>query len=122
MIYYGLRTAAKSYFEELGFVCPRGANIADFLTSVTVETEREIAPGFEGRVPTTPEELESVYKNSQTCRTMGRLLQLPESLNDQVEDLQMAVEREKRQRRLKTGKRGVYTVGLRQQIANCTVR
>lgn len=62
VIYYGLRTAAKSYFEDMGFVCPRGANIADFLTSVTVKTEREIAPGLEHQVPTTPEEFESAYK------------------------------------------------------------
>ncbi|CAM1507980.1 Fc.00g048280.m01.CDS01 [Cosmosporella sp. VM-42] len=122
VIYYGLRAAAKSYFEDLGFICPRGANIADFLTSVTVQTEREITAGFEHRVPTTPEEFERVYKSSQTCQNMKQLLQRPESLDNEVDDLQMAVEREKRQRRVKTGKRGVYTVGLRQQIANCTVR
>ena len=122
VIYYGLRTAAKSYFEDMGFVCPRGANIADFLTSVTVNTERQIAPGFETRVPNTPEEFETVYKRSEICRLMRQLIQQPENLGDQVEDLKMAVEREKRQRKWRLGKRGVYTAGLREQIINCTQR
>ncbi|KAH7214361.1 ABC-2 type transporter-domain-containing protein [Fusarium oxysporum] len=122
VIYYGLRAAAKSYFEDMGFVCPRGANIADFLTSVTVNTEREIAHGFETRVPNTPEEFETVYKRSEICRLMRQLIQQPENLGDQVEDLKMAVEREKRQRKWRLGKRGVYTAGLREQIINCTQR
>lgn len=122
VIYYGLRTAAKSYFEDMGFVCPRGANIADFLTSVTVKTEREIAPGLEHQVPTTPEEFESAYKRSDTCKLMRELIQPPESLHHQVDDLKMAVEREKRQRRWQLGARGVYTAGMREQIINCTQR
>ncbi|KAK7415703.1 hypothetical protein QQX98_005738 [Neonectria punicea] len=122
VIYYGLRTAAKSYFEDMGFICPRGANVADFLTSVTVKTEREIAPGFEHRVPNTAEEFERAYKESDTCRLMRELIQQPESLHHQVEDLKMAVDREKRQRRWKLGTRGVYTAGLREQVINCTQR
>ena len=50
VIYYGHRTLAQSYFENLGFVTPRGANIADFLTSVTVMTERIIKPGMKEKV------------------------------------------------------------------------
>ncbi|KAM0434008.1 hypothetical protein ACHAPT_003952 [Fusarium lateritium] len=122
VIYYGLRAAAKSYFEDMGFVCPRGANVADFLTSVTVKTEREVASGFEGRIPTTAEEFENAYKRSEVCQLMGRLLQRPENMDDQVEDLKMAVEREKRQRSWRVGKRGVYTAGLREQVINCTQR
>ncbi|KAF4445685.1 ATPase [Fusarium albosuccineum] len=122
VIYYGLREAAKAYFEDMGFVCPRGANVADFLTSVTVQTEREIAPGFEDRVPNTAEEFEDAYKRSETCQLMRQLLQQPENMRDQVEDLQMAVQREKRQRRWRLGKRDVYTAGLREQVINCTRR
>lgn len=40
VIYYGPRNLAMKYFIDLGFVCPKGANIADFLTSVTVATEQ----------------------------------------------------------------------------------
>ncbi|RJE21547.1 ABC multidrug transporter [Aspergillus sclerotialis] len=59
--YYGPRSLARKYFEDLGFDCPRGANIADFLTSVTVITERLVRPGWEEKVPNTPEEFEAVY-------------------------------------------------------------
>ncbi|GKU09890.1 unnamed protein product, partial [Fusarium langsethiae] len=52
-IYYGPTVEARQYFEQMGFKCPPGANIADFLTSVTVDTEREIIPGYEATVPRT---------------------------------------------------------------------
>ena len=122
MIYYGPRVQAKSYFEDLGFVCPRGANIADFLTSVTVNTERNIAQGFNDSIPNTPEEFENVYNRSKTCKMMKQLLTPPESMGGQVEDLQLAVEREKRHRKVKMGRRSIYTAGLREQIINCTIR
>lgn len=35
VIYYGPRSEARKYFEDLGFVHPDGGNTADFLTSVT---------------------------------------------------------------------------------------
>lgn len=122
VIYYGLRASAQSYFEDMGFICPRGANVADFLTSVTVETERAIAPGFEDHVPTTSEEFEHFYKSSETCRQMSQLLLPPQSMADQVEDLKIAVQREKRQRKWKGSYRSIYTAGLREQVVNCTRR
>lgn len=120
--YYGPRDLARSYFESLGFVCPRGANVADFLTSVTVETERVIAKEFEGKIPTTPEEFETAYLNSGARSLMNQLTQDPSSLIGQVEDLTLAVAAEKRHRRLGFGQRGVYTAGLREQIVSCTIR
>jgi len=35
VLYYGPRSEAREYFENLGFVHPDGGNTADFLTSVT---------------------------------------------------------------------------------------
>lgn len=46
-IYYGPREEARPFMEELGFICGDGANIGDYLTGVTVPTERKIRPGFE---------------------------------------------------------------------------
>lgn len=122
VIYGGSRAAAKAYFEDLGFVCPRGANVADFLTSVTVLTERETKPGFEQRVPTSPEEFEAAYKASDAYRHVCAAMQPPETLDHQVDDLKMAVDREKRHRKWQLGPRGVYTAGLREQVVNCTHR
>ncbi|KAI0154520.1 putative ABC multidrug transporter [Xylariaceae sp. FL1272] len=70
MIYFGPTSTARQYFESLGFRCPPGANVADFLTSVTVATERDIAPEYEATAPKTAEEFEHVYQNSDICKIM----------------------------------------------------
>lgn len=122
VIYYGPRASAQEYFEGLGFVCPRGANIADFLTSVTVKTERVVSPDFQKTAPSTPEEFEGVYSRSSICHLMSQLMHEPASLTDQVDDLKTIVATEKKQRKLGIGKPGVYTAGLREQVINCTIR
>ena len=122
VLYYGPRAAARSYFESLGFVCPIGANVADFLTSVTVETEREIAPGFEDVAPKTAAEFAKAYEESEIRRAMMQQIEKAEHLHDEVEDLKLAVEREKRHRMIVFGNRTVYTAGLGEQIINCTKR
>lgn len=121
VIYYGPTSTAQVYFESLGFVCPKGANVADFLTSVTVATERVIAPGAEGSVPNTPQEFERAYQQSAVCRHMRETEQPVDSLDAEVAALEAAVQREKKERHV-DGKRSVYTVGLRTQIWNCTIR
>jgi ATP-binding cassette subfamily G (WHITE) protein 2 (PDR) len=64
-IYFGPTTSAKAYFTNLGFECASRETTADFLTSLTSPAERNIRPGFEGRVPYTPDEFEKVWKESQ---------------------------------------------------------
>lgn len=54
----------------MGFECQPGANVSDFLTSVTVNTERQVRPGFEGKVPTSVEEFEARYKGSDVYQKM----------------------------------------------------
>ncbi|GKU09942.1 unnamed protein product [Fusarium langsethiae] len=72
-IYYGPSAEARQYFENMGFKCPSGANIADFLTSVTVHTEREIRPGHEATVPHTAQDFEKRYKGSEMFQRMKHL-------------------------------------------------
>ena len=36
-IYFGPRESARSFFEELGFICADGANVADYLTGMVAE-------------------------------------------------------------------------------------
>jgi ATP-binding cassette subfamily G (WHITE) protein 2 (PDR) len=63
-IYFGGCTDAKQYFVNLGFDCPDRQTTADFLTSMTSALERVVRPGFEDRVPRTPDEFATVWKNS----------------------------------------------------------
>lgn len=121
VIYYGPRALARSYFEDMGFVCPKGANIADFLTSVTVLTERIVREGMEEKVPSTPEEFETVYQASAIHTQMVESIVPPENLENEKDDLIMAVTSEKRKAHIPRGQ-SPYTTKLPEQVAALTVR
>lgn len=63
-VYYGPRAQARPFMEEAGFICREGSNVADFLTGVTVPTERRIRDGYESRFPRTKEALRAEYEKS----------------------------------------------------------
>lgn len=119
--YYGPRSLARPYFEEMGFVVPKGANIADFLTSVTVVTERIVQPGMEDKVPNTPEEFEALFQASAVNSQAMEAIDPPEKLAHEEEDLAVAVASEKRKKHFPRP-HSPYTTSLWSQIAACTVR
>jgi ABC-type multidrug transport system ATPase subunit len=120
-LYYGPRWEAKSYFEELGFECPRGGNINDFLSSVTVQSERKIRNGFAGHVPTTAAEFELLYRNSDTHRRMMEEIHPLDSLTVETEKFEAMVQAELHSSLLKS-KKSPYTAGVGTQIMACTMR
>jgi ABC-type multidrug transport system permease subunit len=63
-VYYGPMKEARPFMEQMGFICQHGANVADYLTGVTVPTERAIQPGHEDRFPRTPAALRTEYEKS----------------------------------------------------------
>ncbi|TKA81800.1 hypothetical protein B0A55_02142 [Friedmanniomyces simplex] len=63
-IYYGPMEQARPFMEDLGFLCGDGANVSDFLTGVTVPTERQIQPGYEDRFPRTNSGIKDAYDHS----------------------------------------------------------
>ncbi|KXH25655.1 ABC-2 type transporter [Colletotrichum nymphaeae SA-01] len=63
-IFFGPATAAKSYFERMGWECPQRQTTGDFLTSVTNPIERKARPGMENQVPRTPEDFEAYWRAS----------------------------------------------------------
>jgi hypothetical protein len=64
-IFFGPTGVAKKYFTDMGYICPPRQTTADFLTSLTSPPERIIAPGFESKVPRTPDEFAKVWGCSQ---------------------------------------------------------
>jgi ABC-type multidrug transport system ATPase subunit len=68
VIYYGPRSEARAYFEDMGFVHPDGGNTADFLTSVTALNEREVKEG--ASVPNSAAELAEAYAASPIAKRM----------------------------------------------------
>jgi ABC-type multidrug transport system ATPase subunit len=77
-VFYGTREQARPFMEEQGFVCSDGANVADFLTGVTVPAERQIRSGFEG-FPRNNIELEQAYQRSSIKAAMAQELSYPTS-------------------------------------------
>lgn len=65
-IYFGPIHEARQYFIDLGFFCPDRQTTADFLTSMTSPQERLVREGFEGKVPRTPDEFATAWKESAT--------------------------------------------------------
>ncbi|KAE8353295.1 ABC-2 type transporter-domain-containing protein [Aspergillus coremiiformis] len=63
-IYFGRTEEAKQFFVDMGFECPERQTTADFLTSLTSPAERKVRPGFESRVPRTPDEFAVAWQRS----------------------------------------------------------
>lgn len=122
-IYWGPMKEARGYFEEMGFQVSPGSNLSDFLTAVTVATERVVAEDKKGQVPNTPEEFAALFKRSDVNQRMLQELEEfmsdEETLRTRTEDLQKNVEIEKSKR---AGKKGPYTTTLWTQVASATRR
>lgn len=76
-IFYGPREEARPFMESLGFICGDGANIADYLTGVTVPSERKIKPGFEQTFPRKNDDIRQYYLASSIRTNMDSELEYP---------------------------------------------
>ena len=68
MLYQGPANEARQYFIDLGFYCHDQSTTADFLTSLCDPNARQFQAGREASTPKTPEELEAVFKKSDTYK------------------------------------------------------
>ncbi|KAF5975090.1 ABC transporter CDR4 [Fusarium coicis] len=64
-IFFGPTSEAREYFTTMGFECPPRQTTADFLTSLTNADERIVRPGFENKVPRSPDEFAEEWRMSQ---------------------------------------------------------
>jgi ATP-binding cassette subfamily G (WHITE) protein 2 (PDR) len=71
-IFFGPTNMAKAYFEEMGWLCPPRQTTGDFCTSVTNHQERKPRPGFEKKVPRTPEDFETYWRTSQAYNLLHK--------------------------------------------------
>ncbi|CED83351.1 abc transporter [Phaffia rhodozyma] len=122
-IYWGPRAAAKPYFENLGFKCPQGQNVADYLTGVTVKTERMLFDKDRRDVPQTVDDFVAAYLASdiykQSEKELEDHLRDTERLNGMTEEFKLAVQEEKS---ASAGKNSLYSTGLWTQVKACTIR
>lgn len=71
-IYFGSTSAAKTYFEEMGWYCPPRLTTGDFLTAVTNHLTRKPRKGYERRVPRTPADFEKYWHASRVYKELQK--------------------------------------------------
>ncbi|KAF9028125.1 putative ABC transporter [Hymenopellis radicata] len=122
-IYFGTTTDAKKFFIDMGFDCPPRQTTADFLTSLTNPAERQARPGFESRVPRTPDEFAKAWTESDDRK---RLLQQIDTFERQypVGGEQLAKFRDSRKKDQAKGMRtrSPYTISMPMQVRLCISR
>ncbi|KAA8646438.1 hypothetical protein EYZ11_000293 [Aspergillus tanneri] len=120
-IYYGPAAAAKPFMQDLGFVYTDGANIGDFLTGVTVPTERRIRPGYENTFPRNADAILAGYKKSMIYDRMVSEYDYPTTsiARERTEAFKESVAFEKSNH---LPKGSPLTTGFGKQVMACTIR
>lgn len=120
-VFYGPLAEAKPFMQELGFICADGANVADFLTGVTVPTERRIRPEKKKSFPRNAEALRMEYEKSPVYARMIAEYDYPDSpsARTNTEQLQQRVAKEKSHR---LPAKSPLTVGFLDQVKACVKR
>lgn len=120
-VYYGPLKEAKPFMQSLGFICAEGANAADYLTGVTVPTERKITPEKMNSFPRSSDALRTEYLKSPVYKRMIAEYDYPDSqlAKANTENMQQGVAREKSNRLSDTSP---LTVGFVDQIKACVTR
>jgi ATP-binding cassette, subfamily G (WHITE), member 2, PDR len=122
-IYFGNAIRAKQFFIDMGFDYPARATTADFLTSLTSPSERRARPGFEGRVPRTPDEFAARWKDSEDRAQLLRDIDAFEKKHplgqESIDKFQHSrhAEQAKHQRA-----RSPYTISIPMQVKLCMNR
>ncbi|KAI0139473.1 ABC-2 type transporter-domain-containing protein [Hypoxylon sp. NC0597] len=122
-IYFGPKNEAKKYFTDLGYHCPDRQTTADFLTSLTNPSERIVQPGYEDRVPRTPEEFAQVWKHSEArARLLRDIDNFEEEYPTKGRHFEMLKESRKAQQAPLTRNKSPYTISIPMQIHLCMSR
>lgn len=122
-IYFGPVTTAKQYFVDMGFDCPDRQTDADFLTSMTSALERIVRPGFEDRVPRTPDEFAQRWKDSpQRAQLLKQIEAYEQKYPIGGEQLQKFTESRKAQQAKGQRIKSPYTLSYMQQVKLCLWR
>lgn len=122
-IYFGPTTSAKQYFLNMGFDCPDRQTDADFLTSMTSPLERIVRPGWEDRVPRTPDEFAQRWKDSpDRAELMDQIEAYEQKYPLGGEQLQKFKESRKAQQAKGQRVQSPYTLSYMQQVNLCLWR
>ncbi|PHH82757.1 hypothetical protein CDD82_4922 [Ophiocordyceps australis] len=120
-IYYGPMKQARPFMEDLGFICAPGANVADFLTGITVPTERRVRGSARHTFPKNGGAIREEYQNSHIYRDMVAEYDYPTSsqAEGRTSLFRQSVAKEKSNRLPKSSP---LTVSFPAQIKACVLR
>ncbi|KAF4459652.1 ATPase [Fusarium albosuccineum] len=120
-VYYGPLKEARPFMENMGFICHHGANVADYLTGVTVPTERAIHPDYENRLPRNADMLRTEYEKSPIYERMIAEYDYPTTdvAKERTRLFKEGVRQEKDKRLPDSDP---MTVGFIQQVKACVAR
>ncbi|CAJ0548207.1 Ff.00g049610.m01.CDS01 [Fusarium sp. VM40] len=120
-LYYGPAKEAKPFMENMGFICQHGANVADYLTGVTVPTERQIHPSHQNRFPRTADALRAEYEKSPIYERMRSEYDYP-TTEIAKERTRLFKEGVRQQKDKKLSDKSPLTVGFYEQVKACVIR
>ncbi|RSL70695.1 hypothetical protein CEP51_012156 [Fusarium floridanum] len=120
-VYYGPLKEARPFMESMGFICQHGANVADYLTGVTVPTERDVRPDFENRFPRNADMLRAEYEKSPIYRHMIAEYDYP-TTDVAKERTRLFKEGVRQEKDKKLADKDPMTVGFVQQVKACVQR
>ncbi|KZL71217.1 multidrug resistance protein cdr1 [Colletotrichum tofieldiae] len=122
-IYFGSTLLARQYFIDMGYHCPERQTTADFLTSLTNPAERVVQPGFENRVPRTPDEFAAAWKSSSP---RGRLMDEIHAFEGDYPlngaEVEKFVETRQKHKASLLSHQSPYTISMPMQIWLCMTR
>lgn len=120
-IYYGPMKEARPFMEDAGFICSDGANVADYLTGVTVPTERNIREEMRHKFPRTASEIRTRYENTEIYNRMKAQYSFPasESAKEMTDLFQQGIQMD---RHKGLPKNSPLTVGFALQVKACIIR
>ena len=122
-IFFGPCDAAKQYFIAMGYECPPRQTTGDFLTSVTNPIERRARPGFEDRVPRTPDDFERYWRSSGAYLALQAEIKQHETAHPiGGPTLQEFYDSRKEMQSRHQRPKSPYTVSIPMQVRYCTQR
>jgi ABC-type multidrug transport system ATPase subunit len=122
-IYFGHASEAKQYFIDMGFEYPARQTTGDFLTSVTNADEREPRPGFETRVPRTPEEFEQYWLESDAFKACQKEIEAyQKDFPSKGPAVKTFADTHRARQARHTVDRSPYLISTPMQIKQCTIR
>ncbi|KAM5346973.1 hypothetical protein ACJ41O_009978 [Fusarium nematophilum] len=120
-VYYGSMKEARPFMESMGFICHHGANVADYLTGVTVPTERDVHPDHENRFPRNADMLRAEYEKSPIYERMVAEYDYP-ATDVAKERTRLFREGVRQEKDKKLSDNSPMTVGFVQQVKACVAR